>query len=67
MIVLNGIISSFDLSGLLRFLYSAQKTGILTLVKGDEKISVHILSGKPVGVISAAYEDVTNALTTPST
>lgn len=66
MIVLNGIISSFDLSGLLRFLYSAKKTGILTLVKGNEKISVHILSGKPVGVISD-YEDVTNALTTPST
>ena len=66
MIVLKGITTHFDLSVLLRFLYSAKKTGILTLAKGDEKTTIHLLSGKPVGVVST-YEDVTDALTISST
>jgi hypothetical protein len=53
MIVLNGISSYFNLSTLLRFLYSSKKTGILTIAKSDKKTSVHFLTGKPVGIISA--------------
>lgn len=50
MIILKGNIYYFNLSGLLRILYSNKLTGILRLARESESISIHILHGKIVGV-----------------
>jgi len=50
MIILNGNIAYFNLSGLLRFLYSNKLTGILRIQKKDKTVNIHILSGKTLGI-----------------
>ncbi len=50
MIILNGNIAYFNLSGLLRFLYSNKLTGILRIQKKDRTVNIHILSGKTLGI-----------------
>jgi hypothetical protein len=50
MIILNGNITYFSLSGLLRLLYSNKLTGVLHVKKKDKSINIHILSGKTLGV-----------------
>ena len=50
MIVLKGVFPYFSFSSVLRLLYTTKKTGILQLKRKDKAISLHILTGKPVGL-----------------
>jgi|GEM_PF-5934378 len=50
MTILNGNFSDFNLSQLLRILYSSKVTGILHLTRRDEKTKIYLQNGKPVGV-----------------
>lgn len=52
MIILNGSYLYFSLSSLLRFLYSSKITGILSLIRKNEIIKIHLLTGRPIGVES---------------
>jgi len=58
MIILNGNLSYFNLSGLLRFLYSNKLTGVLHVRRNDKTIDIHVLSGKTIGVEPASKDSI---------
>jgi len=58
MIILKGNLSYFNLSVLLRFLYSNKLTGVLHVRRNDKTIDIHVISGKTIGVEPVSKDSI---------